>query len=224
MDGHFLIFVAIVAVVVVAGIFSWLASRQRKKDLAVWAEAHGLQFEEDQFEGFDTRFPEFDCLCQGSRRYGHNALVGFWNGKGMVAFDYHYRTGSGKNSHDYNFSAVIMESPVPLRPLFIRPEGFLDKVATFFGHEDINFESAEFSRRFYVRSPDRKWAYDVIHARTMEFLLASPVFTIKFSPTHVIAYRDNRFTPDEFGQAADVIGGILDRLPEYLVREQEGAG
>jgi hypothetical protein len=214
------LFFLLVVVVIVA---SWIASQGRRKALAAWAGAHGLNFDPDKFRGLDEKFPDFDCLSRGGGRYAYNAMAGHWNGRATVAFDYHYSTGSGKDSHDYHFSAVILESRVPLKPLFIRPEGFLDKVGAFFGHEDINFESAEFSRKFYVQGPDRKWAYDVIHPRTIEFLLAAPVFTIRLSPTHVIAYRPSRFTPEEFGYAADVAGGILDRLPEYLVREQAGA-
>ena len=37
--------------------------------------------------------------------------------------------------------------------------------------DDIDFESDEFSRKFYVQSSDRKFAYDVLHPRMMEFLL-----------------------------------------------------
>ena len=40
-----------------------------------------------------------------------------------------------------------------------------------FGYQDIKFESAEFSKTFCVRSPDKKFAYDVCNAKMMEYLL-----------------------------------------------------
>ncbi len=135
-------------------------------------------------------------------------MHGTWQGYRILGFDYHYQTYSysknGRQTHHHYFSAAILQSPVPLKPLFIRPEGFLDRVAEFLGFDDIDFESLEFSRRFYVKSPDRRWAYDVIHQRTMEFLLASPPFTVQFDRASVIVYRDRIFSPAEFEAAAEV--------------------
>jgi hypothetical protein len=223
MDGFpFIIIVIFIAVTVVALLASWFAAQQRRKALAAWAAAHGLAFDPETNDGVENEFPDFECFRRGSGRRAYNCMVGTWGGRAFLAFDYRYTTGSGKNRHTHTFSAVILRSPVPLRPLYIRPEGLFDKVAAFFGAEDINFESAEFSRKFFVKSPDRKWAYDVIHPRTIEFLLASPVFTIQFSPTDALAFHDEAFSPETFEAAAEVLAGVLDRMPEYLVREQTG--
>lgn len=55
--------------------------------------------------------------------------------------------------------------------LLIFREGWFSKLAQWLGYADIDFESAEFSRKFIVRSPDKKFAYDVCHAKMMEYLL-----------------------------------------------------
>ena len=219
----------IVAIVLVGAVAwaQWYARERRRRALAAWGAANGLTFSPEKVTGLDDRYPDFDCLHTGSNRYAFNTLSGDWHGRRCLAFDYHYETRStdakGRSqTQDHYFSAAILDSPVPLKPLFIRPERFLDKVAGFFGFEDINFESAEFSRKFFVKSPDRKWAYDVIHPRTMEFLLAQPVFTLRFAGPCVAAWRDHRFEPAEFEQAVGVVAGILDRLPEYLVKQQTG--
>jgi hypothetical protein len=150
-------------------------------------------------------------------------MTGYWNGRTLLALDYHFQTGGGEDSQTHRFSAVILQSAVPLKPLSIRPENFLDKIAAVFGHKDIAFDSPEFSRKFHVTSPDEKWAHDVLGPRTIELLMAGPVFAIKFSPTHVLAYRGSRLAPDDFAVAADLIGGILDRLPESLLAQQPTA-
>lgn len=222
MLGGPILFVVIGVIVVAAIIYSIYASSQRRKALIAWAHAHGLTFDQSKDRSLDDRYPEFDCLRQGSSRYSYNHINGQWNGKGFLGFDYHYETGSGKNRSTHRFSAVVLESTIPLKPLFIRPEGFFDKVTEFFGYDDIDFESAEFSRKFYVKSPDKKWAYDVIHARTMDYLLAAPQFTVKFDRRYVIAYRSSTFKPEQFAAAAELIEGILDRLPEYVIRQQTG--
>ena len=52
-------------------------------------------------------------------------------------------TKNGRQTHHHYFSAIIVESPLPLKPLYLRPESFFDKMAQFMGFDDINFESAE---------------------------------------------------------------------------------
>ena len=126
------------------------------------------------------------------------------------------------NSLWNSFSAAILSCPIPLRALLVRPEGFFDKIGEFFGFDDIDFESAEFSRSFYVKSPDKKWAYDIIHQRTMEFMLAAPRFSLQFAGNAVIAWRGSTFKPGDFEQAEELVRGILDRVPEYVVKQQMG--
>jgi hypothetical protein len=182
----------------------------------------------------DARYPEFSCLQEGHSRYGYNVMRGTWSEPGdaplpggrtelpVCAFDYRYVTGSGKNQQTHTFSAVVVDSPIPLKPLLIRPENFFDKVAEFFGAEDINFESAEFSREFYVKSPDKRWAYDVISQRMMEFLLNVPRFHVQFAVTRIMVWRSSTFKTADFGSAVRLARGMLERLPDYLVKQQLG--
>ncbi|MCY2924561.1 MAG: hypothetical protein NT031_03840 [Planctomycetota bacterium] len=211
------VFVAIVLVIIAAG-----QAGARRKAMEQWAGGRGLAFDPDRQEGFDDRFEEFSCLRQGSSRYADNVISGNWGDRAILAFDYHYTTGSGKNRHSHSFSAVILESEIELKDLMIRQETFGDKMGAFFGFDDIDFESAQFSKEFYVRASDRKWAYDVIHARTMELLLASPRFSIQMAPRRVMAWRTSRLEPAELGQAATLVAGILDGMPQYLLEQQAG--
>lgn len=216
-------FYVIVAVLVIAGIaYAFYASAQRRKELAAWAHANGMNFSPVKNHSFDDRHVNFKCLRRGHSRYAYNIMEGKWNDLPITAFDYHYATGSGKNRSDHYFSAVIITSPVPLKPLYIRREHFFDKLTEFIGFDDIDFESAEFSRKFFVKSPDKRWAYDVIHQRMMEYLLAAPDFGIQFDLMHIIAWRGRKFKPADFQAAAEMICGMLERLPEYVVRQQKG--
>ena len=159
------LFIVIAIVIIVVGIY---CSAQRRKELAAWAAANGLSFSPANDSSMDARFSEFSCLQEGHSRYANNIMKGEWSDLGdrnsplpcngrtelaVCAFDYHYTTGSGKNQQTHSFSAVVAVSPLPLEPLLIRPEGVFDKVAEFFGADDIDFESAEFSRQFFVKSP-----------------------------------------------------------------------
>lgn len=221
---HVILIVAFVAAFIALGVYAWYAAEQRRKALAAWGQANGLTFSADRLYGLDDRHPDFDCLRSGSNRYAYNTLRGAYKNWPCTAFDYHYETHSTnskgrRQTHHHHFSAAIIDSPVPLKPLSIRPEGLFDKVTEFLGMEDIDFESAEFSRKFYVKAPDRKWAYDVLHPRAMEFMLSMPVFALNFAGASVLVCRRSVFKPEEFAQALDLATGLLERLPDYVVNQ-----
>jgi len=231
MSGGMFALIVVLSVIcgVAFAIYKAREEARRREALASWALSKKLTFSPDRVNGMKRRFPLFDCLRQGSYGYALNVMEGDYAGRPILAFDCHREMGSrqskGRTQHDqYFFSAVVLFSPVPLKPLLIRSEEQGDKLASVVGSEPINFELAEFNRKFFVKSPDRKWAYDVLHARTIEFLLASPQFKIQLEPRCVIAWRDARFTAPEFEQAAEVAKGILDRLPEYVVKQQQAEG
>jgi len=213
--------VVILVILVVGALIAWgiYAAAQRRKELSAWAHSNGLSFSPGKDYGMDDRFGDFQCLRRGSSRCAYNVITGQLDGREIVAFDYRYTTGSGKNRQTHSFSAIVVDADMPLKGLHIRREHFFDKVTEFFGLDDIDFESAEFSRRFHVKSPDKKWAYDVIHQRMMEYLMSAPEFSIQFAGRHIIAWRSSRFTPVDFQAGFDLIAGILERLPDYLVRQ-----
>jgi len=214
------ILVIVVGAAVIA-IAAWFSAK-RRKELAAWASGNGLASRPRRDNGFDERYRAFGCLRRGYSRCAYNIAEGDWNGRQVTAFDYRYVTGSGKNRRTHHFSAIVLRSNVALKPLRIRSENIFDRVTEFFGLDDIDFESAEFSREFHVKSSDKRWAYDVLHQRTMEFLLSMPRFSIEFADRHVIAWRNRRFNVETFESVIAVVEGVLDRLPGYVVRQQEG--
>jgi len=226
----FFVLIIIAAIGAAIGFAIWNSRMKdkRHKELAGWAQANGLKFLPDKDHSVWMRYQPFKCLQRGEDRYAYNIMVGTSGTRVMSAFDYHYETHSSdskgnRQTHHHYLSALVVDAGLPLKPLFIRPEGLLDKVTEFVGIEDIDFESAEFSQKFFVKSPDRRWAYDVLHQKTMELMLAYPRFHIDFQGSQVMAYYDNKtFTLGEFGSALKVVTGILDYLPESVVRELKG--
>jgi len=219
MSGQTLLMVLVIAAIAAA---AWWFSSKRRKELATWAASNGLRMVAGHDRSIDNAYPSFSCLHRGHSRRASNIMQGPWNGRDLLAFDFHYVTGHGKDRTTHTFSAIVLQSSVPLKPLSIRPENVFDKVTEFFGVDDIDFESAQFSREFHVKSPDKRWAYDVLHQRTMEFLLNRGKFSIQFDNQHAIVWRNRRFNTQIFQEAIETIEGIYDRIPEYLARQQSG--
>jgi hypothetical protein len=171
----------VIAIVAVFAYISWKAEQARRAELSALADRLGFQFHPDADGDLDDEYAQFEIFRRGHSRAALDTLVGTLEVDGHPCAarcgDFRYRvthsTGKSTTTTTYRFSYLMVK--VPWRhtpPLLVRPEGIFDKLAGAFGFDDIDFESAEFSRRFYVKSSDKKFAYDVIHPRMMEFLLA----------------------------------------------------
>ena len=224
--GIFLIAFAAIAIAIVAVVLSSQAKKKRREMLAAWAQARGWHFTPDQVSTLGDRFPTFSALRQGDNRYGYNVMRGRCDVGEAWAFDYHYETHStdskgNRQTHHHHFSAVVVDCGLRLTPLTLRAEGFFDKIKGAFGFDDIDFESAEFSRKFWVTSPDKRWAYEVLHQETMEYLLEAPGFALEFEAgPRAIAYRSRRFKPPEFDDAVGFLGRVIDRIPSDIRRDR----
>ncbi len=224
MAGLFIPFlILVVALIIFGAISASKAKQKRQMALAAWSDARGWNFEPAEVSSIARRFPAFGCFKQGNDRYAYNVMRGSVGDYGGWAMDYHYTTTStdskgNTTTHHHNFSAVIIDSGLRLSPLGIKTESFFDKMKGAFGFDDIDFESAEFSRAFWVTAENKRWAYEVIHQGTMEFLLESPRYTLEMDGPYVLAWRGRRFKPAQFEEALALATGILDRLPKDIRR------
>ncbi|HCT45315.1 MAG TPA: hypothetical protein DF699_08890 [Phycisphaerales bacterium] len=104
--------------------------------------------------------------------------------------------------------------------MLIRREGIFDKIASAFGKNDIDFESAEFSRKYYVQSESRKFAYDIIHPRMMEFLLATSPGLVDIEHSRIcLSDGMTVWKAPRFPQAFDWTRQFLDLWPDFVVKD-----
>ena len=218
MKAMIIFFYAGIAAVVIL-IIHTLAVQRRKK-IEAYAKSQGWTFSPDKDKRRQNHYPQFKCLRRGHSRYAYNIMNGNRDGRDITAFDYHYVTGHGKSRRVHNFSTIVIQSPLPLKPLYLRPENIFDRVTNFFGYDDIDFESAEFSRQFFVKAQDKRWAYDILHQRMIEYLLEAPKFHIQFDVKEIMVWRNKRFNERDFDDAFTLIQGTLSRLPEYVKKQQ----
>jgi hypothetical protein len=220
-------FILVVALVIVGGIWGLQQKKKRRLALSAWADARGYTFMPDETPALAHQFPDFSVLHTGSRRYAYNVMLGEREERGLWAFDYHYETYStdskgNRQTNHHHFSCVIVDTGMYLKELSIREENLLDKMKGAFGFDDIDFESAEFSRKFWVTAKEKRWAYDVIHQGTMEFLLNGPRYAIDFRGPYALAVRTKRFKPAEFEEALGLLDGVLSRIPRDIQAQLRG--
>jgi hypothetical protein len=215
----FLILVVLV-ITVIGGIYSMKQAHKRLEGLFELAQRLGLNFSAVEDYELAARYNFLKELAQGENRYARNVLSGTYQQNQVLAFDYHYETYTegkgGRQTHDHWFSFFILTLPAAFPDLTIRRENFLIKVAQAFGYQDIEFESAEFSKAFCVRSPDKKFAYDVCNAKMMEYLLANRDLSVEIG-NQVLALAFNAcLSVEQVESNLQRLVEIRSRLPEYL--------
>ncbi len=229
-----LIFIVLVGIAITGAIASQKAAQGRRDALAALANELGFRFDPSKDADHDDEYAQFEIFRRGHSRSAYNTLTGGIDpagpdaGVGPIAvkmgdFTYQVTTSNGKttSTHTYHFSYVILHLPYANVPnLLIRPEHMFDKLAGALGFDDIDFESAEFSRKFHVKSGDKKFAYDVCHPRMIEFLMNGTPPTIDIEHGRCCLFSGaKRWEPPEFKQALSWANAFFEQWPDYVVKE-----
>ena len=215
-----LIIVAVFVLAVIGTIYGAAQARKRREGLFELAQRLNLNFNTGSDYAIADRFNFLQQLAQGANRYAINVLSGNYQEHEILAFDYHYETytydKNGRQTQHHWFSFFILTLPATFPELTVRHEGFFTKIAEAFGYSDINFESAEFSKTFCVRSPDKKFAYDVCNAQMMEYLLANRDVSLELENNALALAFNTRLSVEEIESNLQRLVEIRSRLPEYL--------
>lgn len=228
------IFVVIVVIVIImASVRAAARNRERIAALASWAAANAFAFSDRDPFNLDAHFNGLGDIGRGHARYAHEVLskndpVPTW------MFRYQYRTwetrtvtDSNGRSHTQTYeethhrSYLIVELQAGFPKLFIRPEGLFDKMAGFVGFDDIDFESEEFSKRFFCKSDDRAFAYAVIHPQMMEWLMGLGSAKVRFEGQlgNGVFMSDTSRMPQtgpSHQAALAMAAGFINRIPAFV--------
>jgi len=170
-----LLFVLIVGVVAGAMAFLQYQARQRR-EVAVMALGRQLTFaySPTDTEGLE-RIP-FSFFDLGERRQLTNVLSGTHNGVPTHFFDFAYYTSNGKSGEWHRFTCAIATVPATCPQFALGYENFFTRAAEHLGLHDVQLESDAFNRRFRVQCADQRFAFSLLDAKMMEWLLASEEF------------------------------------------------
>ena len=205
-------------------------AKARREALATLAADLGCTFDPSNDGSHDDRYDMFSLFSRGHSRAAMNTIQGTvqLGGEpcGCRFGDYTYTetSGSGKNrrSTTYRVSYLLAHLPYLNAPgLSIRREHVFDKIGSMLGFDDIDFESAEFSRKFHVSSTDKRFAYDIVTAAMMEYLLAEgELWTIELKHGILLLTRGmGIWDPGRFRSGLAFVDGFLERWPEHVTRD-----
>jgi hypothetical protein len=219
--------VILIAGVVAAGIWlSYYLKKRRRDELGVFAKQYGLSY--SQADPYDLLGYDFKLLRQGDGRGCENVLAGAWQGVPIKEADYWYYTestdGEGHRTKSYKyFSVVIADVGCSTPYVSVAKESLFTRMADHMGFRDIDFESEDFNREFNVKSEDREFAFKLIDARMMQFLMDSGgKFGFEVRGPTVLTYC-HRMRPPELVPLFGTAKGFNDHIPR-LVWNEYGTG
>lgn len=225
-----LVLVLVVGLVIAGAIFAWKAEQKRRAEMQALADELGLRYEPGDDSSHDEQYAQFEIFRRGHSRVAQNTMHGtielFGRPCQVQLGDFRYRVtssnGKSTTTTTYRFSYLIVHPPWPSPTLLVRPEGLFDKMKGAFGFDDIDFESIEFSKRFYVQSDDKRFAYDVLHPRMMEFLLAErpPMLDLEGGAL-CVSDGQRRWDPAGFRAKVDLVRRFCELWPRHLVKDLE---
>ena len=215
MDAVFIfLFIAVFAGL---AIYSYFCNKKKKEAFRAEAQRLGLAYEPEKDRAAPREFEFLDKMRNGRDRYAFNTFRGTFRQQNVRAFDYHYTTGSGKDTQHHYLSFYVLRLPITVPELTIGPEGFFSKIAQAFGYHDIDFESHEFSRKFCVRSRDKKFAYDICYMAMMEYLLQNQDMTIELERDTLAFFLGKKLSPEAIESNLGRLLELRRLIPDYVV-------
>lgn len=163
----------------------------------------------DALEGFDP-------FGRGHSKKASHLLTGPRGEAEWQCFDYRFTTGSGKHRRTHTYGIVAARVPWVFAGLEIRPEGVLDRLGAVVGWKDIQFESEQFNRAYFVTSPDPEQAYAILHPEALEMLLQNSPRNWQFRGDMVVLAKQGVHSPEETLRAVADVEGFLGLLPAYV--------
>lgn len=216
-----------VAMVVITIVFGSKAAKARREALTLLAAKLNFTFDPSDDRYVSPRLQPFSPFYSGKDRAGYNSLRGSVdvNGEslGIQMGDYRYTTesGSGKDRKEHTHRISYLSCKLPLSLMVtmkVRPEGIFDKIAGAIGFEDIDFESAEFSKKFHVSGSDKKIVYDLLDPRMIEWYLTSNPPNLQIVADQIVLLRGGTWKPEDFEPQLEWLKQFVSRFPEHLVQ------
>ena len=195
--------------------WSYVANKKRIEGFAQQTEAMGLNFTQHPSDSFMAHYGHFKLFNQGRRRGVSNLIEGDSGDVTLQIFDYKFTTGSGKQTrHHVQTIASLKSSQLNIPSLTIHPEGFLSRVGSKMGFQDIDFDShPTFSKMFVLKGDNEEAIRNFLTPAALDYFEAHHGISLEASGDTLFFYNPNRrIKPEEIkdllARAYEVFGAL----------------
>jgi hypothetical protein len=167
----------------------------------------------------DTLIAKYDLTTAGFGHTTEKVIRGSNDGLPIEAFIHRWKTQRTETYTDSNGrtrTRTVTENHSEVVTAIMMPFTFpMLSVGGGWGGKKVRFESEEFNDRFTVRTDNPKFASDVIHPRTMEFLMVAqpPGFRIEGNG---MRFSVDKHDTELIGFCADFAHEFFGRVPSFV--------
>lgn len=201
--------------------------RKRRADLAEFARQNGMDFSQDDRWNLGARYQGVADIGRGHNRYALDVLMR--GGESPLAvFRYHFktwetrtvtrngRTRTERYEKTHWRQYLVLETGSAFPHFTLRPEGLFDKLAGFVGFDDIDFESEQFSKRYFCKSENKEFAYAIVHPPMMEYLMDLGLAVELHNRRLIMDLGGAKFDVDRVHRAMAGMTGFINRIPDFV--------
>ncbi len=215
-------------------LLAWFFSDRRRTELRAVAMKLGWSFKHEagarveaalhEFSGFGaTASSAAMSTLTGWLKVGHRRLPAVMGDHDPQEEPRGSKPRGGDQQGSFSYLAVRLPA-IDTPELIVRREGLKDLVARAVVPAQVDLESAEFNRRFFVRCDRKKFAFDVLHPRMMEFLLQGKAPMVEVRGGWIcLTDGARRWRPSEFIARVSWAEQFLSLWPEYLWQDLQTA-
>ena len=199
-------------------VYSRKKERERTQALQMTAGQLGWSFAAKAPMNMIPGLERFALFNQGHGKEIRNFMYGEASGVKAAVFDYFYVTGSGKNRQTHAQTVVYLEPVYLSIPFFsLRPEGFMLKIFTAFGYQDIDFgQRPEFSKNYILRGPDEPAIRRTFNDGLLSFYENHSGTSTDGGGNQLFLFRGNyRFQPHEIQSYVGLGLTLASLFPRY---------
>jgi hypothetical protein len=214
---------AILAVIVAVGVLvvRWQLHKRKVEAFRAFARQRGWLYQERD-DGLTERYLGTP-FGEGFGKQARHVLSGVHRERTFVAFEYVYKVseGSGKNQRieTHHHTVVALSTPAARPTLQVTREGLGRKLLGLIGVRDLQLESEKFNDTFLLRTDDDKFAYDILHPRTMEWMLTDPravEIPFRFERADLLAWQPGVIDLNTALWLLEYLCDVLDRVPSFV--------
>lgn len=200
---------AVLVVTVVALVDAWTAGKRHRAALARVAFHNGLAFSPDDPYGLAGW--GFELFTRGTSEVCRNVMTGTWKGHHVRLAEYAYKRRQGPDSRPQEFSVLLVAIDARVPHVRIRYEVPFPPWV-----DDIKFESEQFNRRFRVQADDRRFAFKLLDARMIAWLLATAgSHSYEVGGMWVLVYT-RRLPPERLTTLLNAGIGFIEHIPRLV--------
>lgn len=215
----------VLGALVVAGILYWQYKAQQRKvaEFRAFAAEHGWQYLDRGDAKLENRFLD-EPFGVGHDRQARHVFRGEHRDRKILAYEYSYKTyttdGEGRRraeTHQFTLTSVYLPKPKPV--LEIAREGLGRKLLGFVGVRDLQLESEQFNETFHIKTDNDRFAYDILHPRMMEWMLADQralSTTFRFERGDLMTWDRGRIDLAKVQWMLEYLCDVVDQVPSFV--------